>query len=100
MMSQMYESTHKTRKRRCNEKLAPYIISPFNSYKIAWDNFISLATMVAFIVDPYIFAFNFEPLENEALFYAQSNLTWILTADLVLNFFTGIPKEDVFVDTK
>ena len=46
----------------------PYIIDPRNKYKVGWDVFIGLIYQACYIIDPYVFAANFEPLRNTTLF--------------------------------
>ena len=41
------------------EKLAPYIVDPMNTYKVAWDMFMGFIYLSAYLLDPYSFAFEF-----------------------------------------
>jgi len=40
------------------QRIAPYIVDPMHSYKVAWDVLIALVYMVAYSIDPYILAFH------------------------------------------
>ena len=46
------------------ERLAPYIIDPMNKYTIIYDITISVILLMAFVIDPYILSFRYEPLIN------------------------------------
>ena len=60
-----YEILQKKPKQSCKEVIAPYIIDPFNKYKVAWDMLIGMIYLVTLILDPLILAFNFKPLIHE-----------------------------------
>ena len=44
------------------ERLAPHIINPMNSKKMAWDLIIGLLYAVMYFLEPYIFAFWQRPM--------------------------------------
>ena len=54
----------KKAKKTCVTRIAPYIIDPLNKYKIGWDLCLGLIYLISYILDPIVFAFKFEPLEN------------------------------------
>lgn len=76
------------------EKIAPYIINPRNKYKILWDSMMGFLYWMTFFLDPYIFAFLFVPLENRNINFFQKSLTFVIFLDMILEIFTGIPRED------
>lgn len=51
----------------CKERIAPYIINPYNKYKVMWDLAQGLIYLMSFLLDPIVFAFKFKPLENRQL---------------------------------
>ena len=50
--------------------------------------------LLSYILDPYIFAFHFRPLKNESVKTIEYIITFFLTFDILLNFFTAVKKED------
>ena len=82
------------------ERISYYIVDPMNRYKIAWDFMMGVIFLLSYIIDPVVFAFAFEPLENPAVNFFSSSITFVIIIDMFLNLFTGIPKEDDLVVTK
>lgn len=45
-------------------RIAPYVINPESKFKVAWDVMLSLVYMTCYLMDPYIYAHQFEPLQH------------------------------------
>ena len=70
-----------------------------NKYKILWDSLMGLLYWLTFFLDPYIFAFQFDPLEQPSINRFQRFLTFVIFLDMIIAIFTGIPREDASIQT-
>ena len=96
-----YVFNEKKKKKSCRESFAPYVISPFNKWKILADLIMGLIYLMTYMTDPYILCFLFTPLSNPNINQLQRSLTFIMLVDMISNFVTGIPREDaVYEDDK
>ena len=73
--------------------IAPYIIDPFNKYKVAWDMLIGIIYLVTLILDPIILAFNFVPLLHLNINVYTALITWLIIIDMILVLVTGLPRD-------
>ena len=81
----------------CREKLAPYIVDPMNSYKVAWDIIIGLVYLEAYTIDPYILAFHHV---GKSLRH-QSNLIAIaILIDIFATPFVGVIRKENILPIK
>ena len=46
------------------ERIAPYVINPMNRYKVTWDLTLGILYLAGYLMDPFILALHFSPLEN------------------------------------
>ena len=69
-------------------------MKPVNRYKILWDIILGALYLLSYILDPYIFAFHFRPLKKESVKTVEQIITFFLTFDILLKFFTAVKKED------
>ena len=69
------------------EKIAPYIIDPMNSYKLAWDIVIGLIYLLAYAIDPYVLAFH--AMEDDSLRQFGNIVSGVIFADILSTPFVG-----------
>lgn len=81
-------------KKSCRGYLAPYIIDPFNRWKVLWDINMGLWYLLAYIIDPLIIAFYFKPLQYKGINNFQKLVSLFILIDMVLVPFTQVPKDD------
>ena len=81
-------------KRGCRDIIADKIIDPVNKYKVMWDLSIGIVYLFSYILDPIVFAFKFEPLENESLRNLSQLVTYIIIVDILIVPFTGVYKDE------
>ena len=80
----------------CAERFAPYILNPKSWYLVAWEILLGAIYLSCFIIDPLVFAFNFEPLVDVSLNRGQRILTALLILDMIRIPITGTTKEEKF----
>ena len=59
-----------------------------------WDLAIGIVYLFSYILDPVVFAFKFEPLENESLRNLSLLVTYIIIVDILIVPFTGVYKDE------
>lgn len=80
----------------CAERFAPYILNPKSWYIVTWEILLGVVYLICYIIDPVVFAFNFEPLYDSGLNRFQRILTTLLMIDLIRLPCTGILKAEKF----
>ena len=74
------------------ESLARRIIDPLNSYKIMWDIVVGLLFLSAFVMDPLIFAFHVQHLEDARINTYMTAISIVFIIDIIMVPFTGVDK--------
>ena len=68
--------------------------------KILWEIGIGITYMACYIIDPVIFAFNYQPLLYAGMNLFQEVMTYLIVVDMFTNFVTGFTKEDESTPTE
>ena len=76
--------------------MAPHIIDPRGRYKMLFDNLMGFIFLDCYLMDPYVLAFNFEPLSDPFISWFQRAVTYLIIIDIILTLFTGLPKEEYY----
>ena len=77
-----------------NEKMAKYIVSPSNKYKVMLDVVCTLFLLLGFIVDTYIISFGLKPLGDSTMYYSHIVISAMYLLDIPINFVTA-PRKDL-----
>jgi len=62
--------------------------------KIEWDLFMGFFYLVAFILDPLVYVFDFSPLHGSNTRATERIITGLIIIDICLTLITGYPKDD------
>ena len=89
---------YKLKEKTFKEWMAPYIMKPMSKKKITWDIIIGLIYLLTYLHDPYVLAFLFTPLNDSRQIFFLEFFNAIIVLDMLTNFLTGYPKEDVFYE--
>ena len=85
----------------CAERIAPYIINPTNYYKVSWDLLVGFVYACCYVLDPYVFAFDWDPyVDNISVNRWQRFISYFLLADIIITPFTAVNKEEHHLDKK
>ena len=58
---------------------------------------IGIIYLISFILDPVVLAFKFKPIETESLHRFSELVTYFIVLDIIIVFFTGVPKDETEV---
>ena len=67
---------YEKKKPKLVEKIAPYIIHPMRPKKLLFDLIIGIFYLMSYLVDPFIFAFYYEPYEYRNIHNLQMVVTF------------------------
>ena len=81
------------RKNSWKENFAFYIIDPMNPYRILYEIFMGLVYLDVLVIDPYLLALRFSPLEVPFLANFSIVSTVLIIIEILLRPMMGIKKE-------
>ena len=74
------------------------MIDPKGRWKIIWDTFMGFLYVSCYILDPFIYAFDLEPLLNLTLLDVIRAQSLLILFDMLLKPMTGTRKEELIID--
>ena len=80
------------------ERIAPYIIHPKRPKKLLFDLIIGIFFLISYLVDPFIFAFYYEPYEYTSIQNLQMVLCSVFLINGFVTIFTGVKREDHVIE--
>lgn len=86
------------KKPRLVERIAPYIIHPKRPKKLLFDLIIGIFFLISYLVDPFIFAFYYEPYEYTSIQNLQMVLCSVFLINGFVTIFTGVKREDHVIE--
>ena len=88
------------KKSSCVENFAYYIIDPMNPYRISFEIMMGFVYLLVFVIDPYILAARFHPLESPFMRVASIVCTIFIIIEIFLRPVMGTRKENYNMNTK
>ena len=74
------------------------MIDPKGRWKIIWDTFMGFLYVSCYILAPFIYAFDLEPLLNLTLLDVIRAQSFLILFDMLLKPMTGTRKEEIIID--
>ena len=82
------------KKSSCVESFAFYIVDPMNPYRISFEIMMGFVYLLVFVIDPYILAARFHPLEIPFMSTASIVCTILIFLEIFLRPIMGSKKEN------
>ena len=74
------------------------MIDPKGRWKIIWDTSMGFLYVSCYVLDPFIYAFDLEPLLNLMLLDVIRAQSFLILFDMLLKPMTGTRKEEIIID--